>query len=128
PNQLPAARWQPAITALLTGMISLFGFALPPLMALGRVAPLRVLRRDLQPLPSSAWLVYGVAIAAIGGIMWRLSLDLQLTLIILFGGLGFALLLGALILLLLRRLSRLLAQRNLAWRLGLGQLLNKPLL
>lgn len=128
PNQLPAASWQPAITALLTGMISLFGFALPPLMALGRVAPLRVLRRDLQPLPSSAWLVYGLAIAAIGGIMWRLSLDLQLTLIILFGGLGFALLLGALILLLLRRLSRLLAQRNLAWRLGLGQLLNKPLL
>lgn len=129
PGQLPAAAgWQPAITAILAGMVSLLGFALPPLMSLGKVAPLRVLRRDLQPMPTSAWLVYGLALAALAAIMWRLSMDWQLTLIILLGGLGCAMLLGTLLWLALRRLSNILARRNLAWRLGLGNLLGQPVL
>ncbi len=128
PETLPAAGLQPALTALLTGLVSLLGFALPPLLTLGQVSPLRVLRRDLQPMPTAAWLVYAMALAALGSIMWRLSMDLRLTMIILLGGLGFALLLGALIWLVLRQLSRLLTRRNLAWRLGLGHLLRQPLL
>ncbi|MCK9237096.1 MAG: ABC transporter permease [Thiopseudomonas sp.] len=128
PEDIPPASAQASLTALLTGLISLFGFGLPPLIALGQVSPLRVLRRDLQPMPTAAWLIYALAIAALALIMWRLSLDLRLTLIILFGGLVFALILGAGILLLLKRLTSVLAQRNLAWRLGLGHLLRKPLL
>jgi len=45
--------------------------SLPPLAGLGRVPPLRVLRRDMLPVPPSAWLVYGTAIFALGLIMWR---------------------------------------------------------
>lgn len=128
PNDIPPASAQASLTALFTGLAGLFGFGLPPLIALGQVSPLRVLRRDLQPMPTAAWLIYALAIAALALIMWRLSLDLHLTLIILFGGLGFALVLGATIYLLLKRLTAVLAQRNLAWRLGLGHLLRKPLL
>lgn len=128
PASIPAAGRQPALTAFLTGLVSLLGFALPPLIGLGRIPPLRVLRRDLQPVPASAWLVYGLALGALSLIMWRLSLDILLTLALLVGGLLFSAILGALVFFLLKRLAGLLAGRNLAWRLGLGQLLQQPLL
>lgn len=127
PAQIPPGDFWPALAGMATGLVALAGFALPPLAALGRVPPLRVLRRDLLPLPASSWLVYGAALLALGLIMWRLSLDLQLTLALLGGGLVSALLLGGLLLLGLRGLRRLLANAALPWRLGLGQLLRHPL-
>ncbi|MGX1126044.1 ABC transporter permease [Pseudomonas sp. HLS-6 TE3448] len=127
PNEIPPGGIAPALAGIATGLVALAGFALPPLAALGRVPPLRVLRRDLLPVPSSSWLVYGAALFALGLIMWRLSLDLLLTFALLGGGLIAALLLGGLLLLGLRSLRRLLANAPLAWRLGLGQLLRHPL-
>jgi putative ABC transport system permease protein len=127
PAQIPAGSFWPALAGIATGLVALAGFALPPLAALGRVPPLRVLRRDLLPVPASSWLVYGAALFALGLIMWRLSLDLQLTFALLGGGLVAALLLGGLLLLGLQSLRRLLARASLHWRLGLGQLLRHPL-
>ncbi|AJE21787.1 ABC transporter permease [Azotobacter chroococcum] len=127
PAQVPAAGLLPALAGSATGLVALAGFALPPLAALGRVPPLRVLRRDLMPVPPGAWLTYGAALLALGLIMWRLSLDLKLTLALLGGGLLAASALGALMLLGLRTLRRLLAEAPLAWRLGVGQLLRHPL-
>ncbi|MGN0926695.1 ABC transporter permease [Ectopseudomonas mendocina] len=127
PDDLPPADLWPALAGMATGLVALAGFALPPLAALGRVPPLRVLRRDMLPVPASSWLVYGAALVALGLIMWRLSLDLQLTLALLGGGLLAALLLGGLLLLGLQSLRRLLQRAVLPWRLGLGQLLRHPL-
>jgi len=127
PADVPAAGLWPAMAGMATGLIALAGFALSPLIGLGRVPPLRVLRRDLLPMPPTAWLVYGGALLALLLIMWRLSLDLTLTLSLLGGGLLAALLLGGLLLLSLRGLRRLLARAALPWRLGLGQLLRHPL-
>ncbi|MBM3109660.1 ABC transporter permease [Pseudomonas arcuscaelestis] len=127
PAQIPPGGLAPALAGVATGLVALAGFALPPLAALGRVPPLRVLRRDLLPVPPSSWLVYGAALLALGLIMWRLSLDLLLTFALLGGGLVAAVLLGGLLLLGLRSLRRLLAGAPLAWRLGLGQLLRHPL-
>lgn len=127
PDDLPPADLWPALAGMATGLVALAGFALPPLAALGRVPPLRVLRRDMLPVPASSWLVYGAALIALGLIMWRLSLDLRLTLALLGGGLLAALLLGSLLLLGLQSLRRLLQRAALPWRLGLGQLLRHPL-
>lgn len=127
PNDVPPGGLLPAIAGIGTGLVALAGFALPPLAALGRVPPLRVLRRDLLPIPSSNWMIYGAALLALGLIMWRLSLDLVLTFALLGGGLLAALVLGGLLLLLLQSLRRLLARAALPWRLGLGQLLRHPL-
>lgn len=127
PAQIPAGGLWPAVAGIATGLVALAGFALPPLAALGRVPPLRVLRRDLLPVPPSSWLVYGAAILTLGLIMWRLSLDLVLTFALIGGGLLAAVLLGGLLLFGLQSLRRLLARAALPWRLGLGQLLRHPL-
>ncbi|MBC9250605.1 ABC transporter permease [Pseudomonas alcaligenes] len=127
PAGVPPGGALPALAGIATGLVALAGFALPPLAALGRVPPLRVLRRDLLPVPPSSWLVYGAALLALGLIMWRLSLDLRLTLALLGGGLLATLLLGGLLVLGLHSLRRLLATASLPWRLGLGQLLRYPL-
>ncbi len=126
-QEIPPGGVWPAAAGIATGLVALAGFALPPLAALGRVPPLRVLRRDMLPVPPSAWLVYGTAIFALGLIMWRLSLDLKITLALLGGGLLATLLLGGLLLLGLKGMRRLLAGASLSWRLGLGQLLRHPL-
>ena len=127
PSDVPPGGLMPAIAGMATGLVALAGFALPPLAALGRVPPLRVLRRDMLPVPASTWTVYGAALLALGLIMWRMSLDLVLTFALLGGGVIAALVLGGLLLLGLQSLRRLMARASLAWRLGLGQLLRQPL-
>ena len=127
PSDVPPGGLMPAIAGMATGLVALAGFALPPLAALGRVPPLRVLRRDMLPVPASTWTVYGAALLALGLIMWRMSLDLVLTFALLGGGVIAALVLGSLLLLGLQSLRRILARATLAWRLGLGQLLRQPL-
>ncbi|SQF98123.1 permease [Paucimonas lemoignei] len=127
PATVPPGGVLPALAGIGTGLVALAGFALPPLAALGRVPPLRVLRRDMLPIPASSWLVYGAALLALGLIMWRLSLDLVLTFALLGGGVIAAVVLGGLLLLTLKSLRRLLASASLPWRLGLGQLLRYPL-
>lgn len=126
-SEIPPATLWPALAGIATGLVALAGFALPPLAALGRVPPLRVLRRDMLPVPPSSWLVYGAAIVALGLIMWRLSLDLKITLALLGGGLLATLVLGGMLLLTLQGLRRTLSGASLPWRLGLGQLLRHPL-
>lgn len=126
PPNLPGVGFKPLLVGAATGLIALAGFALPPLLRLGQVAPLRVLRRDLAPLPSSGWLIYGLALASLTLLMWQFTGDLRITLAVVFGGALAALVLGLAALLLLRTVGGRLRNAGLAWRLGSGQLLKQP--
>jgi putative ABC transport system permease protein len=126
PQDIPGGGLLPAVSGIGNGLVALLGFALPPLAALSRVPPLRVLRRDLLPLPPGIVFVYGAAFVALGTIMWRLSLDLTLTVALLGGGAITGLILGGILLICLKAIRRALANGPLAWRLGLGQLLRRP--
>lgn len=53
---LPRLGVAPVFIALASGLVALAGAALPALIRLIRVPPLRVLRRDLPPVGLSAWL------------------------------------------------------------------------
>lgn len=107
----------------IIGMAVLLGFALPPLLRLKKVSPLRVLRRELEPLPSSAWLIYGLAIGIVGILIWRYTDDLKMTSVIIGVGLAALLALGLLVYVLLRFSRRLLPYLGLTWRFGLQGLL-----
>jgi len=124
---LPQQVADPGVLAVffgfIIGMAVLLGFALPPLLRLKKVSPLRVLRRELEPLPSSAWLIYGLAIGIVGVLIWRYTDDLKMTSVIIGVGLAALLALGLLVYVLLRFSRRLLPYLGLTWRFGLQGLL-----
>jgi putative ABC transport system permease protein len=115
-------RLWPVLAGFATGLVILAGFALPPVMRLRGVPPLRVLRRELLPLPSRAWLVYGAALSAVVILMWRYTENAWLTLAVLAGGAAAAVLLGLLGFGLLAIGSRLNTRVGVAWRFGLNNL------
>jgi putative ABC transport system permease protein len=64
-SRLPALGLAPVGAAIVSGLLALAGASLPALMRLIRVPPLRVLRRDLPPLPVAAWLSAAVSGSAL---------------------------------------------------------------
>jgi putative ABC transport system permease protein len=103
----------------ITGMTVLLGFALPPLLRLKQVSPLRVLRRELEPLPTSAWLVYGLSIGIIGLLIWKYTDDLKMTATLLGVGLTTLMALALLVYGLLNTVRKGLPSMSLTWRFGL---------
>ncbi len=122
PASTVSAHFWPVWAGFSTGMITLAGFALPPIIRLKAVPPLRVLRRDLLPLPLRAWLVYGAALVAIVLVMWRYTDSWPLTLSVLAGGIGLVALLSLIAWLLLLMSQRLNTRVGVAWRFGLNSL------
>ncbi|MDQ7728405.1 FtsX-like permease family protein [Halomonas sp. SpR8] len=93
PMTLPPPGFMPLGLGVFTALAVLVGFAGPTLLRIKRVSALKVLRRELDPLPPSAWLVVGVASIVFGGLLWLYSGSLPLAIALLIGG---GLLLGVL--------------------------------
>lgn len=113
PLSLPPPGWLPLWLGILTALAVLVGFAGPTLLRLKRVSALKVLRRELDPLPASAWLVVLVASLVFGGLLWLYSGDIGLAASLLVGGLVMLVVLwglGALLLGLVLRLASRLPQ------------------
>ncbi len=64
--ELPAPSFFPVVAGMLTGLVTVLGFALPALLHIGRVPALRVLRRELGALPAYSLSIYGAGIIAFG--------------------------------------------------------------
>lgn len=77
---------RPLLTGALTAFLTLIGFALPTLLALGRVSPLRVLRRDLLPADWSLWLISLLALSALTLLLVLETGQVSLTLWVVGGG------------------------------------------
>ncbi len=129
PMELPPPGMLPLLMGVLTALAVLVGFAGPTLLRLKRVSALKVLRRELDPLPASAWLVVAVASLVFGALLWLYSGDLALSAALLVGGLIALALLWGLGWLLLGLVVRLAGRRNAtgsgfaqALRLGARQL------
>ncbi len=125
-GELPPPSWRPVPLGIATGMVALLGFALPPLLQLARVPPLRVLRRDLGTPRASAALAVGAAALALGLLVFWQAGDPELAIKLLAGvAAGLAALVGA-VLLLVRLAGTLVARSRGVWRLGLAGLSRRP--
>ncbi|EGV30570.1 protein of unknown function DUF214 [Thiorhodococcus drewsii AZ1] len=125
-EDLPPASAAPIVTGVATGLICLLGFALPPLLQLTRVTPLRALRRDIGGPKAPA----ALALVAAGGalallILWQAQ-DLSLAWKLIAGVMGALVTLVLSVLLLVRLAGRLTGRVRGIWRLGLAALARRP--
>ena len=77
-GELPRPALGPGWLGIMTSILILIGFALPPLLQLRKVPPARVLRRNLEPPPLRYAVVYGSAIAALAALLYWLVRDPKL--------------------------------------------------
>ncbi len=130
-TQLPAAGVLPAVQGFATGTLLLMGFALPPLMQLAGVPPVRVIRRETgEPKPLTV-LTYAAGAAVLAGlVMWQ-ARDLKLGLVA-SGGFATALGLSAFVTWqVLRSLARLRTRSSstsrFSWRYGVAAMRRRSL-
>ena len=124
---LPQPDWSPAGYGLITGIVLLAGFALPPLMNLGQVPTLRVLRRDVGVPRGRGALSYALGGAAIGGLVLWQAHDLRLGLYVLGGFFTAAALSALLVRGVLALLGRVRAGGSVGWRYGIVNLRRRAL-
>ena len=119
---LPPANFAPLGMGVSAALAVLAGFALPPLLQLARVPPLRVLRRDVGPPPPLVILAFGPAVVVVIGLVWWAVRDMRLALQFLFGLGLFLAVLGAAGYLLVTLCGRLRGRVGVAWRYGIANL------
>ncbi len=119
---LPWPSGLPAWHGLAAGVLLLLGFALPPLVSLGQVSTLRVLRRELGVPRGPGAVGYALGVAVICALVLWKAHDLRLGLYVLGGFLAAAALSVLLVLAVLRLLSRLRSEGSVSWRYGIANL------
>lgn len=122
---LPAPSWSPVAAGMAAGLVTVLGFALPPLLHLRRVPTLRVLRRDMGAVPAPSLAAYGLGLAALSAlILWQAG-DLKLGLYVLAGGIATVVALALTATGLLALLRRLQSRLGGVWRLGVANMVRR---
>ncbi len=124
---LPWPSVMPALRAVAVGFVLILGFALPPLLALANVPPLKVLRRDLSAGSAWGWLVGLIALAALVGLaIWQAG-DVKVGALVL-GGTAALLAVSAVVsAVVISLVSKYLSKFSPALRLGLANLKRRKL-
>lgn len=119
---LPAPGLWPAANGFLTALAVLAGFALPAMLTLRTVPPLRVLRRDVVAKPLPMAVSYGAAAAAVLGLLIGLvGADTLLVVSVIGLGAGAAALCAS-AWILVKLIGPLRRGAGVAWRYGLANI------
>jgi putative ABC transport system permease protein len=121
-RSLPPPSFMPLLAGVLGGAVATIGFAMPHLWKLRHVPPLRVFRRDLEPMPAGAVAVYGTAVATLALLTPWQSGNFLLTAWVFGGLLGTAGLLALGAAGSIRLSARLRSRVGVAWRYGIANL------
>jgi putative ABC transport system permease protein len=123
---LPQPSLLPLFSGLATATITLFGFALPPLLNLPHVPPLRVLRRELGPLSTGSWLLGLSAFLALSLLVFWQAGDSRLATTVIVGVALLLLCLAIMSLGLIRLTGKLQQRTRGIRRFGLASLSRHP--
>jgi putative ABC transport system permease protein len=123
---LPAPSLRPLLLGFATALITLLGFALPPLLHLRNVPALRVMRRELGGMSGAGFLVYAAGAGAIAALVLWHSADPRLGGYIMAGTLLALAALAVLALALLGLLRLVYPRLDASWRFGLLGLIRRP--
>ena len=121
-TELPAPGAAPLALGFMTAIAVLAGFALPPLIQLGRVPAVRVLRRDVGPPPPLLLVGFGPAVAVVALLIYWMVRDARLFLYLGAGLAVFLALLTAAGTGLVLLAGRLRGRVGVAWRFGVANL------
>lgn len=117
--KLPEPSLWPALLGLVTGMVTLLGFAIPPILQLKNVPALRVLRRDLGGLRIKTLSAYVIGILAFTFLVFFQTQNLKMAVAIIGGLVLVLVLIGLVAWGLLLLLYPLRKRGGSAWRFGL---------
>ena len=121
-TELPAPSYWPLLTGTFTGLAVLAAFALPPISRLRHVPPVRVLRRELGPLPATTLGTYSMAaLLSVALIAWNAK-DIRLAAYVLVASAATMVALCVLAYLLIRLLGRFRQRVGTAWRFGFANI------
>jgi putative ABC transport system permease protein len=121
-GELPPPSYRPALLGLVTAVTVLTGFALPPLLQLKRVPPLRVLRHDVGPPPLRYTVLYGAALASVAAMVWWIVRDTTLLIYTLVGAAVTCGILYGCGWLLVKVLAQFRGAVGVAWRYGVANI------
>ena len=117
---LPPPNLNGVVLGPVTAVTVAVGFALPPLLQLGSVPPVRVLRQDIDPPPLRYLSVYGIAVAAVTGMLFLIFRDFELIAYLLGGAVATFAVLYLAGLGLVWVLQHLRGGVGIAWRYGIA--------
>lgn len=117
---VPAGSWQPAVAGGVTALICVAAFALPPVLRLKDVAPLRVLRRDLGDESLSAAASAGFGILGLSLLMLWYTRSPELVMAVLLGVVAVIGIAGVLVLRLFASIRALASRAGGVIRLALS--------
>ncbi|MGF6601058.1 putative ABC transport system permease protein [Paraburkholderia sp. GAS448] len=123
---LPWPTVWPAVEGIAAGLVLLLGFALPPLLPLTRVPPVRVLRREWGEEGRTAWAAYALGIVLFAALLIVAAGELKLGGIVAGGFAGGLLVFAVIARLALWGASRLVRSERvnagIGWRYALASL------
>jgi putative ABC transport system permease protein len=122
PGELPPPTLSVGGLGIMTAVLMLVGFDLPPLLQLRYVPPARVLRRNLEPPPLRYITVCGIALAALIALLGWLLRDARLLGLVAIASFANGVVLLGAGWLLVRLLSRLRGSVGVSWRYGMANI------
>lgn len=122
---LPLPSLTPLLTGLAASLLAVLGFGVPAVARLRDVPAMRVIRRELGPVPPRVQVLYGAAAAVIAGFVFWLAPEAGLALWIVGGTAGTLVILALGALGMIRALGHWRGGLGASWRFGIGSLVRR---